>query len=221
MLVGVDGVEDRILDGELQPRGEHDRPQHADRILEEPHVRIADAADHPRVQILEASDVVDDRERADVVEQRVDREVPAERVFFGRAVGVVALDEPIALPARVQVLPLGVLQRLLFAAGGIGGEHLRQLRLGRGRLDLAAERGNLDGLGAELDVGEPEAASDDPAVAKELLDLVRVRGRTDVEVLRPPAEQEIPHAPTHQIPDVIVLVEPVEDFESVRIDLAT
>ena len=113
VLVAVDGVEDRVLDGELEPRREHDRPQHPDRILEEPHVRIADAADHPRVQILEAADVVDDRERADVVEQRVDREVAAERVFFGRAVGVVALDEPIALAARVQVVPFGILRRLL------------------------------------------------------------------------------------------------------------
>jgi hypothetical protein len=50
---------------------------------------------------------------------------------------------------------------------------------------------------------------------------VRVGGRTDVEVFRPPAEQEIPHTPAHQIRDVVVLVEPVEDLESVWIDLAT
>ena len=172
-------------------------------------------------EILESSDVVDDRKRADVVEQRVDREVPAEGVLFGRAVGVVALDEPIALPARVQVVAVGILRRLFLHAVGIGGEHFRHFRLRRGRVDLPAERRDLDRLRAELDVRQPEAAPDDPAVAKELLDLVRVCGRADVEVLRPPAEQEVSHAPAHQIRDVIVLVEPVEDLESVGIDLAT
>ena len=177
----------------------------------------------PRVQILEASDVVDDRKRADVVEQRVDREVAAEGVFFGRAVGVVALDEPIALPARVQVGAVGLLRRLFLGTPSASAcEHFRHLRLRRGRVvDLPAERRDLDGLRAELDVGQPEAAADDPAVAKELLDLVRVRGRPDVEVLRPAVEQQIPHAPAHQIRDVVVLVEPVEDLESVGIDLAT
>ena len=40
----------RLVDRELEPRREHDRAQHADRILEEPHVRVADAADQPRAR---------------------------------------------------------------------------------------------------------------------------------------------------------------------------
>ena len=43
----VDRIEDGILDRELQPRRQHHRAQHPDRILEEPHVGIADAADQP------------------------------------------------------------------------------------------------------------------------------------------------------------------------------
>ena len=50
--------------------------------------------------------------------------------------------------------------------------------------DLAAERRDLDHLRAELDVREPEAAADDPAVAEQLLDLIRMRRRADVEILR-------------------------------------
>ena len=47
-------------------------------------------------QVLEAAGVVDDRERADVVEQRVDREVAAERILLRRAERVVAVEQPIA-----------------------------------------------------------------------------------------------------------------------------
>ena len=75
-------------------------------------------------------------------------------------------------------------------------------------------------FGAELDVREAEAPADDPAVAKELLDLMRVRRRADVEILRPAAEQQVAHAAADQIGDVVVLVQPVQDFESVGIDVA-
>ena len=50
VAVDLDRVEDRLVDRELQARGEHDRAQHADRIFEEPHRRVADAADQPRVR---------------------------------------------------------------------------------------------------------------------------------------------------------------------------
>ena len=48
-------------------------------------------------EVLQAADVVDDRAVGRVVEQRVDGEVAAERVFLGRAVDVVALDEEVGL----------------------------------------------------------------------------------------------------------------------------
>ena len=138
------------------------------------------------------ADVVDDREGADVVEERVDREVAAERVLFGRAVGVVALDQAVvrarfaaivaasprprrsARSARVDVRrsSAAASSASAISASGLGG------------IDLAPERRDLDGLGAELDVREAEAPADDPAVAKELLDLVRMRRGPDVEVLR-------------------------------------
>jgi hypothetical protein len=92
----------------------------------------------------------------------------------------------------------------------------RQLR----RIHLAAERRDFDRLWSVLDVREAEAAADDPAVAKELSDLVGMRGRADVEVLGTPAEQQIAHAAAHQIRDVIVLVEAVQNLERVRINVA-
>ena len=93
---------------------------------------------------------------------------------------------------------------------------------GRGQFlssQLAAEGGDLDGLGAEPDVREPEAPADDPAVPEQPLDLVRMRGRADVEVLRPAAEQQVADAAADEVGDVVVLVEPVENLQRVRVDL--
>ena len=86
--------------------------------------------------------------------------------------------------------------------------------------DLAAERRDLDHLGAELDVREPEAAADDPAVPEQLLDLIRMRRRADVEVLGPAPEQEVANAAADQIGDVVGLPQPVEHFQRVGVDVA-
>ncbi len=92
------------------------------------------------------------------------------------------------------------------------------LDLGAGR-DAAAERRHLDRLVAETDVGEPEAPADDPAVPEQLLDLVRVGVGTDVEVFRLPAEQQVPHAATDEVSGVVELLQPVQNFERVRVDV--
>ena len=76
-------------------------------------------------------------------------------------------------------------------------------------------------FGPELDVREAEPAADDPAVAEELLDLVGMRRGADVEILRPPAEQQVADAAADEIGGVIVLVQPVQDLEGVGIDVAT
>ena len=102
-----------------------------------------------------------------------------------------------------------------FLGGGLGVG--RQL----GRIDLAAERRHLDRLGSELDVGEAEAAADDPAVAEELLDLVGMGRRPDIEVLGAAAEQEVPDAAADQIRRISVFVQPVQDLEGVGINVAT
>ena len=80
------------IDVEIEPRREDDRAQHAHRVLEEPDLGIADRSDQPTSKILETVDVVDDRVRGDVVEERVDREIAPEGVFLRRAERVVAVD---------------------------------------------------------------------------------------------------------------------------------
>ena len=221
--VNLDRVEDRFVDGELQACGEHDRPQHAHRIFDEPHRGVADAADQPALEIVEPADVVDDRERADVVEERVHGEVAAERVLLGCAVGVVAVDEARSL--RVMRRAVAVDRRsdgdVAWRRSRLSGNAAASISgVSSLRLDQPPERGDLDRLGPELDVGESKPPSDDPAVAKELLDLMRVRGRADVEVLGPASEEQVAHAAADQVGDVVVLVELIEDFEGTGIDVS-
>lgn len=70
-----------------------------------------------------------------------------------------------------------------------------------------------------MDVGETEASSDDPAVVEELSDLSRPGVRADVEVLRAPAEEEVPHAAAHQVGLEPVTVQTHHDLERVRVDV--
>ena len=171
-------------------------------ILAQAHFGIANRAHDAGVEILEAADVVDDRERRDVVDERVDREVAAERILFGRAEGIVVMDQMLAF-GRARIRSRDAVLHDLFA-----GRH------------LPAERRDLDHLGAELDVRQPEAPADDPAVAEELLDLIGVRRRPDVEILGAPAEQQIADAAADEIGDVIELAQPVENLERIGIDVA-
>jgi hypothetical protein len=88
-----DGVADGFVDGEVEARRKHERAHHPDGIFLEAFVRIPDAAHDAGAQVVDAAGVVDDRQRADVVEQGVDREITPESVFFGRAKGVVVVDD--------------------------------------------------------------------------------------------------------------------------------
>ena len=200
--VRPDRGEDQRIDAEVEACGERHRAQHSHRVLAQPDFRIANRPDDPGLEIFESADVVDDREIRDVVDQGVDGEVAAKGVLFGRAECVVVMNQVLAL---------------------------RRRRIGRGnavlhdlfaRCDLAAKRSDLDDLGAELDVRQSEPAADDPAVAEELLDLIRVRRCPDVEIFGTAPEQQIAHTAANQVGNVIVLPQSIEDLERVGIDVA-
>ena len=112
----------------------------------------------------------------------------------------------------------------LVAGGGRRGRcddlgHIARRFGGRIGRDVLAERRDLDRLQTELHVREPEPAADDPAVPEQPLDLIRVRVGRDVEVLRKPAQDQVPHAPAHQVRDVIAALQPEQDAERVGIDV--
>ena len=131
--------------------------------------------DDASLQVVHATHVVDDRERGDVVEQRIDREVSSERVLLGGPKCVVTsnrradpyLGQPLLVPGH---------RRVWVCGGGLGGFRF-------GRRHLPSERRNLDGFQPELHMREAESPPDNPAIAEDPLDLIGMRGGADIEVL--------------------------------------
>ena len=146
-LVAMDGdrVEDRLIDRELEPRRRGRR-----RAACGPDLRGTARPGSPMQRIsrasrsVEAADVVDDREGADVVEERVDGEVAAEGVLFRRAVGVVAMNQPVVRATAVAgapASPLGVGPLLVGASAtvvSVTGLRPRPRALRRSRLRRSA-----------------------------------------------------------------------------------
>src|SRR5207253_10812234 len=128
-----------------------------------------------------------------------------------RAEGVVAMDQmriaPLARPGPV----------LRFGRGRRGNAFGDDLFA---RLHLAPKRGDLDDLRTESDVCQPEAPTDDPTIPEQLLDLIRMRRRADVEIFRTPAEQQVADAAADEVRDVIELAQSIQNLEGVGIDVA-
>ncbi len=88
-------------------------------------------------------------------------------------------------------------------------------------LGLLAEGGDLDVLGAEEDVHEAKAPSDEPRVAEQVAHLLRMRIGGDVEIFGTPAEHQIAHAAPDQIGELAGLDQPIEHLQHVGVDVAT
>ncbi len=157
------------VDVEVQLGGQARGAQHAHRVLAVARLRVADQAQHPVLQVLHATDVVEHAEIGDVVVHRVDAEVAAHRVFLDAAPDVVAHDPPI--------------DDVAIAVAGLA---------------RAAEGGHLDDLAAEHHVRQTEPAADQAAVAEQLAHLLRSRVGGDVEVLGLAPEQQVAHRPADQ-----------------------
>jgi hypothetical protein len=66
---------------------------------------------------------------------------------------------------------------------------------------------------------KPETAADETAVAEKALYLVGGRVSDNVKVFRRPFEKDIPNAPSNQIGDKSVIMEPVKGPECVGAEL--
>ena len=86
----------RFMDGEAELRLEAHGTKHPDRILAVARLGIADQPDRAGADVLDAADVIPDREVLDVVVQRVAGEVAAPDVLVDRAVDVVAKQAPVS-----------------------------------------------------------------------------------------------------------------------------
>ncbi len=180
------------FDGQLQLGGQAHGAQHAHRILAVAGLGIADGAQAALVDVLQRADVIDQREVLDAVVQRVDGEVPANHVFFPRAVDVVAQDA-IAVQTGVGFV-LGLVVR-----GAIGG--------------------HLDDVRPEVHMRQAKAAADQPAVAEGRAHLLGQRAGGDVEVLGRDTQQQIANATADQTGLVTGLVQTVQDVQRALADM--
>ncbi len=178
------------LDPELELGRQAYRAQHAHRVLAVALLGVADQLHAPRQHVLEAADVVTHREILDGVIQGVAGEVAAQRIVLDAAIDVVTHQHA--------VLDLAV------AAAVVA---------------VGAEGGDLDDLAAEHHVRQAEAAADQPAVAEQLLDLLRRGVGGHVEILGPPPHQQVADGAADQVGTEPGLAQAVEHTQRIGTDV--
>ncbi len=168
-----DGRPGGRVDLELQLGGEPGGPKHAHRVLPKALEGVADHAQHLFPGVLHAAVPVPDFLFLRVVIEGVDGEIPAGGVLFLAAKDIV--------PQQHAVL------------GGNPGFVLLDFRLGR----AGSEGGDLDEIGAAIDMDDLKAAADEAGAAKDLLHFVRRGVSGHVEVLGFPVQQQVAHGAAH------------------------
>ena len=89
-----------------------------------------------------------------------------------------------------------------------------------GVLCCLAKGAHLDDLVApEKDLHQAEAAADNAAVLEQAAHLAGVGVGAHVEILGPPAQEQVAHAPSHQVGLEAVVVQPVEYLQGLGIDV--
>ena len=164
----ADGVEERLpgrlLDREVEARGELDRPDHPHRILLEADERVADRPDDAALEVRDPVDEVDDAVRLEVVEEAVDREVAAARVVLDVPPLVVAGDQEVIVIGGDRRRPEGARLDDLRAE-----EDVRELeaaaddpRVAEGLADLLGRgaRGDVEVFGPTAEVEVADATTD-------------------------------------------------------------
>ena len=173
------------IDVEAEFGFETDGAEHAHRIFTVTLGRLADEAKTSGTQIREPVHPVAERFVPGVVVKGVDRKVTS--------VGVVAL-RPVDVVTEKTALV---------------GDHRTGLTAARGR----AERGHLHVVAAEIDVHEPETASDQTGVAEDAPHLFRMRAGGNVEVFRVPPKKEIAERATDHIGGMTAFLETPKNLE--------
>ena len=189
--VTADGLEVGRTDVEVKLGGEADGAHHADGVFAETNVGVADGTDTARLEVAEATYIVDDGEVIDVVEESVDGEVTAKGIFLRGTEGVVLeLIEPV----------------------GLIGDGVRRRGL--------AEGGSLNDLFAKDDMGQAETTADEVAVTELALDFVGARISADIEIFWGTAEKEVADGTADKVSLVTELREAIENLKGIGVDVA-
>ncbi len=164
--------------------------QHAHRVFLVALHRIADELHQARLHVFEAAGVIAHREILDGVVQGVAGEVAADGIVFDGAVHVVAHEHAVF--------------HFAVAAAVIA---------------VGAEGGDFDDLAAEDHVGQAEPASDQAAVAEQLLDLFGRGVGSHVEILGAAIDQQIAHGAADKVGAEAGIAQAVQHAQSVRADV--
>ena len=189
---GIDPLAGGFVEGEVEPCGKFQGAQHAHRILGEAHQRIADHPQPAGFEVSQPTDVIDDAEAGDVVEQGVDGEVPPEGVLARGAEDVF----------RQQAMVIRILGKV------VGGSQ-------------APEGGYFHHrVRAEADMGQAETPANQKTVAEQPLDLLWRSVGAYVEVLGGASQQQVADPAADQIGEMPGPLQVVEHLEGVRVDPA-
>ena len=189
--VATDGLEVSGADVKVELSSEADGAHHADGVFAEADVRVANGADAASFEVTETTDVINDGEVVDVVEETVDGKVATEGIFLGSAEGVI----------------LELVETVGLIGDGIRGRGL-------------TERGGLDNLFAKDDMGETEATANKIAIAELALDFVGACVSTDVKIFWGPAKEQITDGTANEVGFVAELGEAVKNLKGIRVDVA-
>jgi hypothetical protein len=177
-----DGLIGPLLNREPSSGGMTDDPNHSGRILLKSFVWIADGSNDLMFEVSHSSDVIDNRKICNIVEEAVNGDVTAQRIFLGCA-KTFPPDE-------------FALFCLYFFEFGSTPES--------GYLD--------DLSFSEKYVDQSEPAANDPTISEESVDLMGVRIRGDVKVFGDLSKEEISNTSTDEIGQKPMSVKSVEDF---------
>ena len=87
-------------------------------------------------------------------------------------------------------------------------------------LRLAPESGDLDELSSpEKHMGDAETAADEPRVAEDFLDLMRVGIRGQIEIFRGLFQKKVADTSADQVGNKPVIPEPVKNLQGFRVDI--
>jgi hypothetical protein len=159
-----------------------DDPNHSSRVLLKSFVGIADGSNDLMFEVSHSTDVIDNRKICDIVEETVNGDVTAQRIFFG-----CAKTFP---PDEFALFRLYLFEFRSTPEGG----YLDDLSLSKKYVD------------------QSEPAANDPTIFEESVDLVGMRIGGDVKVFRDLSEEEISNTSTNEIGQKPMSVKSVEDF---------
>jgi hypothetical protein len=159
-----------------------DDSNHSNRVLLKSLIGVTNRSDDLSLQVGHPADVVQDGEICDIVEKAIDRDIPAQGIIGRRPKTVCSYD-----------LPVFCLDFL--------------------KLRSTPKSGHLDDLSPlEKNMHQPESATNDPAVLKEGINLMRVSIGGHIKIFRSLSEEKVSNASADEISQESVSMQTVKDF---------